>query len=173
MASIGDILRQARHERKLSLEECARNTKIKQGILEQLEADDFSNLPGPTYTRGFLKMYAEHLGLDSRSLTEAYLQSQGGVRRHGLQLETEANMRARGKGELQLPLRSVVMVVVALTLGAGLIVGIRAMFSKSEAPKEKEPVAASTPVTPVPHSDFEAVYQSKRPAPELLDLPRQ
>ena len=58
MESIGDTLREARHNKRSSLEDASRATKIKMEILEQLEADEFDRLAAPTYTKGFLKLYA-------------------------------------------------------------------------------------------------------------------
>jgi len=83
MDSIGETLREARHNKKASLEDASRATKIKFEILEQLEADEFDRIAAPAYTKGFLKLYSEYLGLDSQSITEAYLRSQGGLRRRG------------------------------------------------------------------------------------------
>ncbi len=79
MDSIGDTLREARHNKRASLEDASRATKIKMEILEQLEADEFDRMVAPAYTKGFLKLYAEYLGLDSHSVAEAYLRSQGGA----------------------------------------------------------------------------------------------
>ncbi len=78
MESIGENLREARHNKKVSLEDASRATRIKIDILEQLESDEFDRLAAPTYTKGFLRLYAEYLGLDSQSSVDAYLKSQGG-----------------------------------------------------------------------------------------------
>ena len=72
MESIGENLREARHNRKVSLEDASRATRIKIEILEQLESDEFDRLPAPAYTKGFLKLYAEYLGLDSQSIVDAH-----------------------------------------------------------------------------------------------------
>ena len=83
MESIGEILREARHHKRASLEDASRATRIKMDILEQLEADEFDRLAAPAYTKGFLKLYSEYLGLDSQAMVDAYLRSQGGLRRQG------------------------------------------------------------------------------------------
>ena len=114
MESIGETLREARHNKKASLEDAARATKIKLDILERLEADEFNQLAAPMYTKGFLKLYAEFLGLDAPAIVDAYLKSQGGLRRQGLHIETEAAIRAKKPRELQLPMGSVVQKVIRL-----------------------------------------------------------
>jgi cytoskeletal protein RodZ len=175
MDSIGETLREARHVKQASLEDAARATKIKLEILERLESDDFNALAAPMYTKGFLKLYAEYLGLDAPVIVDAYLKSQGGLRRQGLQVETEASLRAKGRGELRLPLAGVVRVVAALT--AVIVVcyfGARWWLNrKTPAPAPSVP-SATTPTTAkagtLPHVDFDAYYQPKnKPAPELLD----
>ena len=169
MDSIGETLREARHAKRASLEDAARSTKIKLEILERLEADDFNALAAPMYTKGFLKLYAEYLGVDAPTVVDAYLKSQGGLRRQGLQVETEASFRAKGRRELQLPLASVVRVVGALT--AAIVVcylGARWWLNRKSAAPPSAPAAAKTAT--LPRVDFDAYYQPKnKPAPELLD----
>ena len=109
MESIGETLREARRQKRASLEDASRATRIKIDILEQLEADEFDRLAAPTYTKGFLKLYAEYLGLDSQSVVDAYLRSQGGLRRQGLHIETEKTIRARNRALL-----AVLVALVAL-----------------------------------------------------------
>jgi len=169
MESIGETLREARHQRHASLEDASRATRIKMDILEQLEADEFDRLAAPTYTKGFLRLYAEYLGLDSQSLVDAYLRSQGGLRRQGLHMETEKNIRARKPSELHLPLRSVGLVVVALTAVVFVSVLIKNLLSH-----HGQPVSSSARIISaqpaVPKADFDAYYQPKpKPAPELLE----
>jgi cytoskeleton protein RodZ len=175
MESIGDNLREARHNKKVSLEDASRATRIKIEILEQLEADEFDRLAAPTYTKGFLKLYAEYLGLDGQSIVEAYLRSQGGLRRQGLHMETEKAIRARKPLELQLPLRSVGLVVFGVTLavfavvvGKSLVARHRSSMPARPATTSQTTTAATQPGTP--KADFDAYYRPKpRPAPELLE----
>jgi transcriptional regulator with XRE-family HTH domain len=70
--SIGEVLRQAREARGISLAEAEEATKVRQKFLEALEQDDFQRLPGEVYRRGFLKSYAIYLGLDPEPLLARY-----------------------------------------------------------------------------------------------------
>jgi len=72
MRAVGELLKAARGEQKISLAEASRATKIHQRFLQALEANDFTALPSPTSARGFLKNYAEYLGLASMSVLAAY-----------------------------------------------------------------------------------------------------
>lgn len=115
MGSIGETLREARHRKQVSLEEVARATKIKIEILEHLEADEYNRLVSPTYAKGFIRIYGDYLGLDGRALADSFIQSQGGLQRKGLHLETAAAANRR-RAELHLSLRGVVLVVAVLTV---------------------------------------------------------
>jgi cytoskeletal protein RodZ len=69
---IGSSLRQARQQRELSVADVERATRIRAKYLAALEEDLFDVLPGPAYVRGFLRTYAEELGLDGNLLVDAY-----------------------------------------------------------------------------------------------------
>lgn len=70
--TIGRTLRDARTERGLELSEVERATKIRLKFLEAMEADRWEDLPGPAYARGFLEIYARHLGLDREEILTRY-----------------------------------------------------------------------------------------------------
>jgi cytoskeletal protein RodZ len=169
MESIGENLREARHNKKVSLEDASRATRIKIEILEQLEADEFDRLAAPTYTKGFLKLYAEYLGLDGPSVVEAYLRSQGGLRRQGLHMETEKAIRARKPRELELPLRGVGLVVAGVTLAVLIVVLGRSLLSRRGSAAPVRQATALQPAT-APKADFDAYYRPKpRPPMELVE----
>ncbi len=69
---IGAYLRTHREKKKLSLEEVAKQTGIKEHYLADLESGDFSKIPGDVFIRGFLRNYGNYLGLDGNGLVEAY-----------------------------------------------------------------------------------------------------
>ena len=66
--TIGETLTQTRLDRKLTIKAASEATAIRVKYLEALEADDFDSLPSPVQTRGFLRIYADYLGLDSGDL---------------------------------------------------------------------------------------------------------
>lgn len=72
MPAIGETLREARLRREVDIAEVSARTKIRTKYLRALEADDFDQLPGPTYVRTFLRTYAGYLGLDAQLLVEEY-----------------------------------------------------------------------------------------------------
>ena len=70
--TIGEVLRLARVNQGLSLEELQRKTDIQLDMLEALESDDFDKLPSPFYARSFLRKYAWAVELDESIVLEAY-----------------------------------------------------------------------------------------------------
>lgn len=68
---IGSQLRAAREARNLTLEQVFKATRIKQSYLEAIEANQFQTLPGPVQARGFVRSYANYLGLDGEYLASA------------------------------------------------------------------------------------------------------
>jgi transcriptional regulator with XRE-family HTH domain len=78
MESIGQRFKTARERKRVSLSQAAAKTRIKIQVLEGMEQDDFSKIPAPAYARGFIRMYAEFLGLDAGPLLKEYAEvSQG------------------------------------------------------------------------------------------------
>ena len=63
-AALGELLRETRLSRAYTLEEVERDTRINSVYLEALEHGRYELLPAPVYTRGFVRSYARHLGLD-------------------------------------------------------------------------------------------------------------
>ncbi|MGB5483007.1 helix-turn-helix domain-containing protein [Parasphingorhabdus sp.] len=68
LQSTGALLRQAREQKDLTLEEIAKKTRIPQRHLASLESGDFDALPGRTYTIGFAKSFARTVGLSDASI---------------------------------------------------------------------------------------------------------
>ena len=63
--SVGQQLRQARETLSISIEQAALATRIRAHYLKALEAGDYSSFPSTAHVRGFLRAYAEYLGIDS------------------------------------------------------------------------------------------------------------
>ncbi len=70
--TVGPLLRAARETLGQTLEEIEAVTHIRARHLAALEADDYAALPSPAQARGFLKNYAQHLGLDLQDMLGLY-----------------------------------------------------------------------------------------------------
>ena len=72
MFEIGNSLREARLRQALDFPEIEQATKIRSKYLRALEDEQFDILPGQTYVKGFLRTYAEYLGLDGQLYVDEY-----------------------------------------------------------------------------------------------------
>lgn len=78
--ALGQELKEAREERSLTRSDVAKATRMKVQIVEALEEEDFDKIPAPIYARGFIKLFAEHVGLDPKPLIDEYSERTGGAR---------------------------------------------------------------------------------------------
>jgi cytoskeletal protein RodZ len=69
---LGEVLRTAREAKGVDLARVERDTKIRARYLTALETGDYAELPGPVYTKGFLRNYGGYLGLDTEYLVDLY-----------------------------------------------------------------------------------------------------
>src|SRR6266496_3031839 len=72
MFDIGNSLREARERQGLGYPEIELATKIRGKYIRALEEEDFTAIPGDAYIRGFLRTYAEYLGLDGDVYVDEY-----------------------------------------------------------------------------------------------------
>ncbi|GGD67766.1 helix-turn-helix domain-containing protein [Paenibacillus nasutitermitis] len=72
MSDLGALLRKARDQRGLSLDDIQDLTKIRKHYLEAIEEGNYSVLPGTFYVRAFVKNYAENVGLDADEVLRLY-----------------------------------------------------------------------------------------------------
>ncbi|MEH7882697.1 RodZ domain-containing protein [Bacillus sp. JJ1609] len=72
MTELGNILKEAREAKGLSLDELQSITKIQKRYLIGIEDGNYSMMPGKFYVRAFIKQYAEAVGIDPDPLFEQY-----------------------------------------------------------------------------------------------------
>ena len=72
MFEIGNSLREARVRQQLELTEVEQATKIRGRYLRALEEESFDALPAQTYVKGFLRTYADYLGLDGQLYVDEF-----------------------------------------------------------------------------------------------------
>ena len=72
MFEIGNSLREARTRKELDFPELETGTKIRAKYLRALEDENFEVLPSATYVKGFLRTYANYLGLDGQLYVDEY-----------------------------------------------------------------------------------------------------
>ena len=72
MFEIGNSLREARERRGIDFAQAELATKIRGKYLRALEDEQFAMLPAQTYVKGFLRTYAEYLGLDGQLYVDEF-----------------------------------------------------------------------------------------------------
>src|ERR1700684_558834 len=83
-APIGERLREAREARGLSLDDVARQTRIPIRHLEHIQREEWDALPAITYSVGFVRSYANNVGLDGPALGAELREQLGGARIAGI-----------------------------------------------------------------------------------------
>jgi cytoskeleton protein RodZ len=73
MGDFGAKFRKARESKELSLDDISNVTKISARMLQAIEEEDFDQLPGGVFNKGFIRAYAKHLGLNSDDAVNEYL----------------------------------------------------------------------------------------------------
>ena len=146
MFEIGTSLREARLRQGLDFPELEQATKIRAKYLRALEEEQFDLLPAQTYVKGFLRAYAEYLGLDGQLYVDEY-------NSRYVVGEEESPFRPRTTAPRSPRLQS--RVVLLTLLGIALVTALVIVAWKRGEPEQQRIVglttpAASTPATPKP-----------------------
>jgi len=72
MATVGEILKEVRKGKRISIDKAAADTKLSVFYLEAIEANNWRVLPAPPYIRGYLRLYASYLGLTPDKIITQY-----------------------------------------------------------------------------------------------------
>src|SRR3954471_6897290 len=75
----GELLRERRTQLRLDLDAVAEALRIKPVYLAAIEQGRTEALPGPTYAVGFIRAYANYLGLDGKSVLDSYREEKADV----------------------------------------------------------------------------------------------
>lgn len=67
--TVGGSLKHLREQKNVSLDEVSRATKIRKEFLVAIEADRLDSLPGDVFARGFVRSYADYLGMDGKAVS--------------------------------------------------------------------------------------------------------
>ncbi len=116
--TLGAYLREAREMRGLTLEEISKETKISRRFLEALENEDWEILPAEVYVRGYLRCYAEAVGLDPK---EVLLRYRAAFKQEGR--DREEGERRTLKKSLGIPWAWILLFIGIILLGYLLWIG--------------------------------------------------
>ena len=126
MESYGEILRNAREEKKVSMEAIERATAITKNYIDSLENERVEDFPGESYFIGFLSNYCEFLGLDKDEILRLY---------HAKKIQESPVPVELLKNQKPVFLVPVIVASVVLVLA---MLGIYIYFSVLKIPQKKE-----------------------------------
>jgi cytoskeletal protein RodZ len=75
LGAFGEKLRKQREQRGIALEAISNTTKISTRMLRALEEEQFDQLPGGVFNKGFVRAYARQIGLDEEETVSDYLEA--------------------------------------------------------------------------------------------------
>jgi cytoskeleton protein RodZ len=148
MFEIGGSLREARLKRGLTPADVQKAIRIRDRYLQALEEERWELLPGDAYVKGFLRTYADYLGLDGNLYVEEY--NSRFARPDDPQLVPERFARSSGPFAGVGFLRPLVAVAVIVAIVAGLAAW---QLSNSSSPQSSPPPpTTTTPTTTASHT---------------------
>ena len=153
--SIGERLRQAREAKGLALEDLANQTRIPIRHLQHIELEEWDAMPAATYAIGFVRSYANAVGLDGAELGRELRERLGGTRSRAPVAEYY-----QPADPARVPPRSLAIIagVIALVLVVGYAIwrsslggdepGVTVAVPEAQAPRPDRRPAQPQPVQP-------------------------
>jgi Helix-turn-helix domain len=168
---IGNSLREARLRQDLDFPEIEQQTKIRSKYLRALEEEQFDLLPGQTYVKGFLRSYAEYLGLDGQLYVDEFNSRYvTGEEEPPIRPVRRYPVTRRGRGES----RGIVLALAAIAAVTALVIA-----AWRGAPENEEPTipnlgsnTTAAKAKPKPKAPRVTLVASARPGNTWLEIHR-
>jgi cytoskeleton protein RodZ len=141
----GRYLQTHRRAKGMSLEVVSQKTKISIASLQQIESEDWANLPAPTFVKGFVRVYAKVVGADVQEALKRY---EANSAMHQRVVQTQAPLAAPSRFWLRMLL---VCLIFAVLVGATLYIARQIDSPAPASPPEETatPEAAPPPMAGV------------------------
>jgi cytoskeleton protein RodZ len=180
VASFGAQLKQEREKRKVTLDDISLTTKISTRMLRALEEEQFDQLPGGIFNKGFIRAYARCLGMDEEQAIADYLaattisppgnKSEDNEEAPLLVPPSREKFREKSGGATGLPWGVFALVLLAAALGFT----AWGFYSRQAPTGTPAPAANSPDVSPVAVADRSPLPPSdSAPAPAPAAQPSQ
>lgn len=95
MSGVGQILKNSREAKGITIEQVAEATSIRLLYLKAIEDEQFDIVPGEVYLKGFIRNYANYLGLNGPALVEQYKERAAGSGRQEVPPTTDHKQESR------------------------------------------------------------------------------
>jgi cytoskeleton protein RodZ len=170
--SVGEVLRRNRIFYEKTISDVESVLRIRAAYLEALERGEFNRLPGRVYAIGFVRSYAEYLGLDPDAMIRKFKAQAGGysVKREFTLPVPASESRAPGRWVV---VSSAACAVVAFSVWLIFSQTNRAVAPVLPAPEPvaAAPVSASPESAPAPSAPVEAVLPAAEEGPAVPPVP--
>ena len=161
--SLGSVIRQARIDAGLSVDDLSERTSIRAGLIKEIESDDFTKCGGETYARGHLRNIAPHIKMDSQLLLELYENEQSMQPRRIQEMLAENNVMTNPVDKKTISWKTLAGISLS-TLA--LLAAVQIIISNSKTTTVKTPTAVtSASPTVQPSMTPEAVTTPSATAP--------
>ncbi len=159
---VGQILKEAREAKKLTVKEVAKDTKITVKFILALENEDYAQFPGETFALGFLRNYSDYLKTDTALLINLYKGEK--IEESQVPLEELTKPTIVRFGNIE---KSKIITVVGVIAAIFSIVFLFKTFDGNDSSNEEEITEATKEKTELPR-DLTFVSQS---VPENTSVP--
>ena len=119
MKKAGDALREARLKKNITIDDVFEGTKIRPSYIESIEASKYDSFHSETTIKGFLRNYAQFLGLSPESIIAVYRREQ----------ITTSNLNIKKKWNIKLPMFSVSPSIFVVFASILIVVGVIGFFT--------------------------------------------
>lgn len=117
--SLGVYLQRERLKKQYTLEQIAEETCIHIATLRAIESNDRNKMPAEVFARGFIKLYAEYLGLDQQEVLDRYTREMGHREEVIVDQQTMPNVTlSRGTPFFSMRLVGYILLLLAIAGGA-------------------------------------------------------
>ena len=137
MFEIGNSLREARLRQGLEIPRIEAETKIRGKYLRALEEEQFEVLPGDTYVKGFLRTYADYLGLEGQLYLDEYNSRFTTAEETPVTQSTAPKRRSR-------PVESNFIVIALAGIVAVTVLVVVGLREAGEDPQNERPIVPAT-----------------------------
>lgn len=160
-SSVGSLLKAAREEKELSIEQLSAELRIEPHFLTALEDDNFDEFPAPVFTKGYIRQYAQRVGLEYGDVLAEYYR-QVDVR----DVPMQANKPIRLRDEQQ-----IAQWVIAGLILSILVVGFGVWYLSSDTPPPVEVTAPSEEQVDPGMNEETVVEPAPPPTVDVLEEP--
>jgi cytoskeletal protein RodZ len=136
--TLGERLRKLRSEKRIALNEVSRITKIQVAYLEYLEEGIYEKLPADVYVKGFLRSYADFLGINEQIFIKLY-EKEKGIRKNVEESKYPQTKKANSKSinisAFVVTPQKLAVYLITVLIFVGVVYLYREMGSFSDAPR--------------------------------------